>query len=71
MAAAQAPSLLAIQAEVPDPRQPGGRRHRLDAMLVTLCLAVLCGSRSVLAVSEWGRQHGDRYRVLLGFGAHG
>ena len=71
MAAAQVPSLLAILAEMPDPRQPRGRRHRLDAMLTVLCLAVLCGSRSVLAVSEWGPQHDDDLRERLGFGGRG
>lgn len=55
MAAAAVPPLLPYLRAVPDPRQPSGRRHPLEAILALACAAMLAGCDSLLAIAEWGR----------------
>jgi hypothetical protein len=50
-------SLYEVFAELPDPRNPSGRRHPLAAMLTLAASAMLCGCRSVYAIAQWGRDH--------------
>nr|WP_081237380.1 ISAs1 family transposase [Streptomyces viridosporus] len=45
--------LLERLAEVPDPRDPRGVRHRLAVVLALTACAVLAGATSLLAVGEW------------------
>jgi predicted transposase YbfD/YdcC len=45
--------LLERLAEVPDPRDPRGVRHRLAVVLALTACAVLAGAASLLAVGEW------------------
>ncbi|MEU2826767.1 ISAs1 family transposase [Streptomyces bacillaris] len=47
------PGLLERLAEVPDPRDPRGVRHRLAVVLALTACAVLAGATSLLAVGEW------------------
>ena len=47
------PRLLERLAEVPDPRDPRGVRHRLIVVLALTACAVLAGATSLLAVGEW------------------
>lgn len=68
---ARVPSLIDILAEVPDPRQPSGKRYPLGAMLTLACVAVLCGYRSIRAIAEWGPNYGEDYQEQLGFNGHG
>ncbi|PTH87614.1 ISAs1 family transposase [Streptomyces sp. A244] len=49
----EVPSLLERLAEVPDPRDPRGVRHRLGVVLALTACAVLAGATSLLAVGEW------------------
>lgn len=49
----EVPSLLERLAEVPDPRDPRGVRHRLAVVLALTACAVLAGATSLLAVGEW------------------
>ncbi|MFB6879000.1 transposase family protein [Streptomyces sp. NPDC056323] len=49
----EVPSLLERLAEVPDPRDPRGVRHRLTVVLVLTVCAVLAEATSLLAVGEW------------------
>jgi predicted transposase YbfD/YdcC len=49
----EVPGLLERLAEVPDPRDPRGIRHRLPVVLALTACAVLAGATSVLAVGEW------------------
>ncbi|MEH0628462.1 transposase family protein [Streptomyces stelliscabiei] len=49
----EVPGLLERLAEVPDPRDPRGVRHRLAVVLALTACAVLAGATSLLAVSEW------------------
>ncbi|MFD4949803.1 ISAs1 family transposase [Streptomyces sp. NPDC058409] len=49
----EVPGLLERLAEVPDPRDPRGVRHRLAVVLALTACAVLAGATSLLAVGEW------------------
>ncbi|MFD8209649.1 ISAs1 family transposase [Streptomyces sp. NPDC059695] len=49
----EVPGLLERLAEVPDPRDPCGVRHRLAVVLALTACAVLAGATSLLAVAEW------------------
>jgi predicted transposase YbfD/YdcC len=49
----EVPGLLERLAEVPDPRDPRGVRHRLAVVLTLTACAVLAGATSLLAVGEW------------------
>ncbi len=40
-------------AQVPDPRQPRGVRHRLDGVLAVALAATLAGADSYTAIAEW------------------
>jgi hypothetical protein len=65
------PPLVEILAEVPDPRQPSGKRYPLEAMLTPACVAVMCGYQSLKAIAEWGPNYGEEYRKRLWFNEHG
>ena len=59
-------SLFKVFAELPDPRNPSGRRHSLAACLTLCSVAMLCGCRSLFAIAQWGRDH-DELAETLGF----
>ena len=61
------PSLLAVLAEVPDPRGRRGKRHPLTAILAMAVAAALCGAKSYAAIAEWGRNYGPAFAQALGF----
>jgi predicted transposase YbfD/YdcC len=67
----QVPPLVDILAEIPDPRQDSGKRYPLHAMLTLVCVAVLCGYKSIKAIAEWGPNYGEDYIDKLGFNEHG
>lgn len=46
-------NLLALLAEIPDPRGRQGRRHSLAAMLAAVVCAVLTGARGYKAIAAW------------------
>ena len=54
-------------ASVPDPRSAHGRRHPLGAVLTLAVCAMMCGCRSLYAISQWGRDHGSDMAKALGF----
>src|SRR6476659_1636847 len=60
-------NLLACLADVPDPRDRAGRRHRLTAMLAHACCAVLCGCRGYAAIAQWGRDQPVELMHRLGY----
>lgn len=60
-------SLLAAFARVPDVRSRHGRRYPLPALLTLATAAMLCGARSLYAISQWGRLQPEAVRQALGF----
>lgn len=61
------PSLMEVLSSVVDPRSAHGRRHPLGAVLTLAVCAMLCGARSLYAISQWGRDHGSEMAQALGF----
>jgi predicted transposase YbfD/YdcC len=59
--------LIEVLAEIPDFRNPHGKRHPLGAILALACSAMLCGYRSYTAMAEWGRHYGEPLVRALGF----
>ena len=59
--------LIDALADIPDPRDPRGRRYRLPAVLALATAATLCGYRSYSAMAEWGRNYGSELATALGF----
>ena len=60
-------SLLEVLGSLPDPRSAHGRRHPLGAILGLAVCAMLCGARSLYAISQWGRDQGLEVSQALGF----
>ena len=60
-------TLLEVTGRLPDPRSGHGRRHPLGAILGLAICAMLCGSRSLYAISQWGRDQGLDVSQALGF----
>lgn len=56
--------------QVPDPRSRFGRRHSLGAILALAVCAMLCGAKSLYAISQWGRDQGTPVAQALGFTRH-
>lgn len=54
-------------ASVPDPRSAHGLRHPLGAVLGLAVCAMMCGCRSLYAISQWGRDQGSTVAQALGF----
>jgi hypothetical protein len=62
-----APSLFAVLDQVPDFRQPSGKRHPLQAVLALSVCAMLSGCRSLYAIAQFGRDHAHALAEPLGF----
>lgn len=60
------PSLVEALAEIPDFRQPRGKRYHLVSILVVMCVAMMSGCRSQAAMAEWGRNYGAKWLKRLG-----
>lgn len=60
-------TLLEVMARLPDPRSGHGRRHPLGAILGLAVCAMLCGCRSLYAISQWGWDQGLEVSQALGF----
>ena len=60
-------SLFDCFSSLPDPRSPLGKRHPLEAILTLCAVAMLCGSRSLYAIAQFGRDRGKGFAAALGF----
>ena len=60
-------SLMEALADVPDPRGAQGKRHPLTAILGLTVVAVLSGMKSLEAIAQFGRDHGQALAFALGF----
>ena len=59
-------SLRAAFEALPDGRRGQGKVHPLGAMLALAVCALLCGCRSLYAISQWGQDCGPDRRAALG-----
>ncbi len=59
--------LCVVFDQIPDPRNPSGRRHPLSAILTLAAVAMLSGARSLESIAQFARDRGDRFTRLLGF----
>jgi DDE_Tnp_1-associated/Transposase DDE domain len=66
---APAGSLRAVLEMLPDVRRGQGKVHPLGGMLALSVCALLCGCRSLYAISQWGRECEPEIRVALGLRA--
>ncbi len=60
------PSLAEFLSEIPEYRNAKGKRYQLHALLLSVCLAMLCGRRSQAALAEWGADYGRPVLAPLG-----
>jgi len=63
---AQADELLRILMSLPDRRHRRGRRHDQVSILAVAICAVLCGSRSYVAIAEWAGRCSQNFLKRLG-----
>jgi hypothetical protein len=59
-------SLYSILAQLPDSRKARGKLYPLPALLTMTVAAILCGCKTLTAVSQWGRDY-NHLLGLLGF----
>lgn len=60
-------ALIDVLATIPDPRGRRGLRHPLSAILSLAVLAMLSGAKSLIAISQFGRDKGPALAHALGF----
>lgn len=58
--------LLALLAELPDPRKPRGRVHPIDGLVAVAVAATLCGARGFTAIGQWAALAGEDRIARLG-----
>lgn len=63
----QVVSLYEALGKVRDPRSSQGRRYPLQAVLSLTVVAMLSGARSLYAIAQFGRDHGQEFAKALGF----
>ena len=61
------PSLAQALSELPDFRQPQGRRYDLLPILLLSCIAMMCGCTSQSAIADWGHNYSHHWLWKLGF----
>jgi hypothetical protein len=67
VAAVASGNLLAVLAEIPDPRERQGRRFSLVAMLAAVVGGILSGHRGYTAIAQWLKSQEPRFWHKLGF----
>lgn len=58
-------SLLTLFKSIPDPRDPSGKRHLLEELLVISVMAVICGAEDWQSIEEYGKDNEDFLREFL------
>lgn len=57
MAQQQQVTLMDYLADIPDPRHAQGKRHEWLVILVVICIALVCGQKTVWAMAHWAVLH--------------
>jgi hypothetical protein len=60
-------SLAEALSRVRDHRSKQGQRHELTALLLLVCTGMLCGCRSLQALTAWGKRQEGSLLVMMGF----
>jgi len=60
-------SLAEALDRVKDHRSKQGQRHELTALLLLVCTGILCGCRSLQALTAWGKRQERSLLVIMGF----
>jgi hypothetical protein len=56
--------------QIPDPRDPSGRRYALQSVLALIMAGLLNGKTSLRAISKWGRELSRAQLLQLNFRRH-
>jgi len=59
-------TLIDYLADLPDPRQARGQRYEWLVILVVLCVALICGQKTVWAMAHWAFLHAPQIIAALG-----
>ncbi len=62
----EVPPLDSFLTEIPEYRKAKGKRYQLKALLLYVCVAMLCGRRSQSAIANWGADYGSAVLAPLG-----
>ncbi|MBU0492396.1 MAG: ISAs1 family transposase [Chloroflexi bacterium] len=58
-------TLMGYLADLPDPRQARGQRYEWCVILVILCVALVCGQKTVWAMAHWAWLHAPEIIAAL------
>ena len=59
--------MIEVLESFPDPRSGHGEQRPLGSILGLAVCAMLCGARSLYAISQWGLDQGREMAQALGF----